>query len=105
MPEMRSELFDARGVIRTFHRILEKAGLPRIRFHDLRHSAAKLLLAQGVSSRYVSELLGHSSVSFTLQTYAHVLDLTKQEVAARMDGILNPMATSLATVTSAQRPS
>src|SRR5438552_3250579 len=59
---------DARGVIRNFHRILKGAGLPRIRFHDLRHSAATLLLAQGVTPRYVSELLAHSSVSFTMQT-------------------------------------
>jgi integrase len=93
---------DARGVIRTFDRILKSAGLPKIRFHDLRHSAATLLLAQGVSPRYVSELLAHSSVSFTMQTYAHVLDQTKREVAAQMDAILNPVATSLATVTAAK---
>jgi integrase len=42
---------------------------PKIRFHDLRHSAATLLLAQGVSPRYITELLGHSQVSFTMQTY------------------------------------
>jgi len=93
---------DARCVIRTFDRILKSAGLPKIRFHDLRHSAATLLLAQGVSPRYVSELLAHSSVSFTMQTYAHVLDRTKREVAAQMDAILNPVATSLATVTAAK---
>src|SRR6516225_12174597 len=70
---------------------------PKIRFHDLRHSAATLLLAQGVSPRYVSELLAHSSVSFTLHTYAHVLEQTKREVAMRMDTILNLVATSEAT--------
>jgi integrase len=47
---------DARGVIRRFHSILNATGLPRIRFHDLRHSAATLLLAQGVSPRYISDL-------------------------------------------------
>ena len=88
---------DARSVIRTFDRILKSAGLPKIRFHDLRHSAATLLLAQGVSPRYVSELLAHSSVSFTLHTYAHVLEQTKREVAMRMDTILNLVATSEAT--------
>jgi integrase len=91
---------DARGVIRAFDRILKDAGLPKIRFHDLRHSAATLLLAQGVSPRYVSELLAHSSVSFTMQTYAHVLDQTKREVAAQMDAILKPVATSVATGTA-----
>ena len=88
---------DARGVIRNFHRILKNAGLPRIRFHDLRHSTATLLLAQGVSPRYVSELLAHSNVSFTMQTYAHVLVKTKREVATQMDIILSPVATSVAT--------
>jgi integrase len=89
---------DARGVIRTFDRVLKFAGLPKIRFHDLRHSAATLLLAQGVSPRYVSELLAHCSVSFTMQTYAHVLEQTKREVAAQMDVILSPVATVQATV-------
>ena len=84
---------DARGVIRNFHRIPKNAGLPRIRFHDLRHSTATLLLAQGVSPRYVSELLAHSNLSFTMQTYAHVLEKTKREVATQMDIILSPVAT------------
>ena len=49
-----------------------KAPVAPLRFHDLRHSAATLLLAQGVSPRYITELLGHAQVSFTLQTQAHV---------------------------------
>jgi len=90
---------DARSVIRRFHSILKTTGLPRIRFHDLRHSAATLLLAQGVSPRYISDLLGHSQVSFTMQTYAHVLPHIQRDVADRMDEILNPkpVATSVAT--------
>jgi integrase len=55
---------DARSVIRQFHLILRAAQLPQIRFHDLRHSCATLLLAQGVSPRYISDLLGHAQVSF-----------------------------------------
>jgi integrase len=72
---------------------------PRVRFHDLRHSAASLLLAQGVSARYIAELLGHSQVSFTLQTYAHVLPEVQKQTASKMDDILNPsrVATSVAT--------
>jgi integrase len=90
---------DARSVIRRFHLILKTAGLPQIRFHDLRHSCATLLLAQGVSPRYISDLLGHSQVSFTMQTYAHVLPHVQRDVATKMDEILNPkpVATSVAT--------
>jgi integrase len=88
---------DARGVIRVFHSILTVAELPKIRFHDLRHSVATLLLAQGVSPRYISDLLGHSQVSFTMQTYAHVLPHVQRDVASKMDEILNPVATEVAT--------
>jgi integrase len=56
-----------------FVRLADEAGLPRIRFHDLRHTHATLLLRAGVNPRVVSERLGHSSVAFTLDTYAHVL--------------------------------
>ena len=72
-----------------------------IRFHDLRHSAATLLLAQDVSPRYITELLGHSQVSFTMETYVHVLDEVKKEVATRMDEILArpPVANRVANKT------
>jgi integrase len=53
-------------------RLIERAGLPYIRPHDLRHTAATLLLLEGVQPLVVSEMLGHSSVAFTLQTYGHV---------------------------------
>ena len=64
--------------------------LPRIRFHDLRHSAATLLLAQGVHPRYIMELLGHSSISLTMNTYGHMLVEMKQETARQTDAIFNP---------------
>ena len=64
---------DARSVIRSHHAIFHPAGIPRLRFHDLRHSAATLLLAQGVSPKYISQMLGHTQVAFTMQTYAHVI--------------------------------
>ena len=82
---------EPRAAIRRFQSVLDLAGLPQIRFHDLRHSTATLLLAQGVSPRYVSELLGHSQVSFTMQTYARVLAGTKREVADVMDAIPKPV--------------
>jgi integrase len=101
---------DARGLLRDYYRVTRpkpekdceeppKLAFPPIRFHDLRHSAATLLLAQGVSPRYISDLLGHSQVSFTLQTYAHVLPEVQKEVATKMDDILAPkrVATRVAT--------
>ena len=108
---------DARGLLREYYAITrpkpEKKvaevpkiapcglllGFPAIRFHDLRHSAATILLAQGASARYIAELLGHSNVSFTMQTYAHVLPEAQKQTAAKMDEILapRPVATSVAT--------
>ena len=83
---------DARHVIRRHHAIVKAAGIPHLRFHDLRRSAASLLLAQGVSPKYISQLLGHKQVSFTIQTYAHVIKETQRELADKMDTILNPVA-------------
>lgn len=66
----------------AFTRAVKAAGLPRIRLHDLRHTHATLLLAAGVNPKVVSERLGHSSVAFTLDTYAHVLPGMQPEAAA-----------------------
>ena len=74
---------DGPGVTRRFQRVLAKAGLPRKRFHDLRHTCASLLLAQGVHPRVIMEILGHSQMSLTMDTYSHVMP-TLQEDAARL---------------------
>ncbi len=68
--------------------ILDLAGVPRIRLYDLRHSAATIALAAGVSPKVVSEQLGHASTAFTLDTYAHVLPHMQDEAAARVEAIL-----------------
>jgi integrase len=95
---------DERGVLRRFQdRILKNAGVPKMRIHDLRHSAVAILMAQGVDARSIAELLGHSSVAFTLQVYGHLMEETKRETASKMDHALSPVATSLATKT-ASRP-
>jgi integrase len=73
---------------RDFKRLLVKAGLPPIRLHDLRHSAASLLLAQKVPLRTIMELLGHSSITLTSDTYSHLMAPTMREVADAMDVIL-----------------
>ena len=88
---------DERGVLRHFQRILVAAGLPKMRIHDLRHSAVAILIAQGVNIKAISELLGHSSVAFTLQVYGHLLEETKRETAIKMDAALAPVATTVAT--------
>ncbi len=62
--------------------------LPRIRLYDLRHSAATIALAAGVSPKVVSEQLGHASTAFTLDTYAHVLPHMQDEAAARVEAML-----------------
>jgi integrase len=64
---------EPRNLFRSFKAPLAKAGLPNIRFHYLRHSAASLLLAQGVPMRAVMELLGHSNIGTTADIYSHVM--------------------------------
>ena len=62
-----------------------------------------ILLASGLSAKAVSELLGHSSVSFTLQVYGHLMDEAKQQTADAMDAALNPVVTGVATVAAPER--
>jgi integrase len=79
----------ARNVIREFHKALKTAGLNRIRFHDLRHSCATLLLVQHVPARVVMAVLGHSQISTTLDTYSHIVPELQQEAADRVEAILS----------------
>ena len=72
---------------RWFKPLLEKAGLPEIRFHDLRHTAATLLLTLGVHPKVVQERLGHSQISVTLDTYSHVLPSLQKQAASRLDAL------------------
>lgn len=74
---------------RSFKPLLERAGLPRVRFHDLRHTAATLLLMQGVHPKYVQELLGHATIAITLDTYSHVLPSMGDQAARAMEAVLS----------------
>jgi site-specific recombinase XerD len=67
--------------------LAQAAGLPITRFHDLRHTAATLLLGRGVNVKVVSEMLGHSHISITLSLYGHVLPHMQREAAAVMDAV------------------
>jgi integrase len=71
----------------TFRGLLKEAGLPDIHFHDLRHSAASILLCIGVNIKVIQELLGHSDISITLRTYSHLLPSMQQEVVDTWDGV------------------
>lgn len=79
---------DGSSVTRRFQRLLAQAGLPRLRFHDLRHGCASLLLAQGVHPRVVMETLGHSQIALTMNTYSHVIPALQREAADRMEDVL-----------------
>lgn len=72
----------------SFTRILLRAGLPRIRFHDLRHTCATLALVARVNPKVVSEMLGHSTVSITLDIYSHVLPDMQQDAVTVMAQII-----------------
>ena len=79
---------DAGDVRKWFAEVLGEAGLPRVRFHDLRHSAATLLLGRGTHPKIVSEMLGHTTIAITLDLYSHVTPTMHREAARTMDEIL-----------------
>lgn len=79
----------AATVTRAFQAVLDRAGLPHSRFHDLRHAAATFLLAQGMTLEDVKQLLGHSSITLTSNTYGHVLEQRQRQVAQAMDAVFS----------------
>jgi integrase len=74
---------------RSFAPLLIKAGLPHIRFHDLRHTCATLLLSKGVHPKFVQELLGHATIAITLDTYSHVMPGMGDHTATAMEDALS----------------
>jgi integrase len=79
---------DPRNDYREFKKVLARAGLPSVRLHDLRHTAASLLLAQNVPARVVMEILGHSQIALTMNTYSHVAPEVSREAADRIARML-----------------
>lgn len=77
-------------VRRVFHPLLKRAGLAGVRFHDLRHTHASILLSQGCSLKAVSARLGHANPTLTLRVYAHVMPADDQALALKLDGVLLP---------------
>lgn len=79
---------DGNRLTKRFVALLKAHGLPRIRFHDLRHSSASLLLSQHIPPRVVMERLGHSTITLTMNTYSHVIAELNQEAADAIDRVL-----------------
>ncbi|MCR8980945.1 site-specific integrase [Brevibacillus laterosporus] len=80
--------YSATPVRRKFRRVLEEAGVPDIRIHDLRHTVATLLLETGVHPKIVSELLGHANIGITLDRYSHVSMTMQQEAIASLENAI-----------------
>jgi integrase len=76
--------------MRSFLPLLEKAGLPRVRFHSLRHSSASLLLSLGIHPKVVQELLGHAEISITMDTYSHLLPTLQKDAVEKLGDLLRP---------------
>ena len=77
------------SVLHMLHRVLKRAGLPKVRFHDLRHTFATLALQNGVDVKTVSGMLGHFSAGFTLDTYAHITSAAQRQAAQTMESVLS----------------
>lgn len=77
--------FFPRNILKYFQRELERLGLPKIPFHNLRHSCASFHLAAGTSPKFVQELLGHTTVAFTLRKYSHLLPGVAEEAVEKLN--------------------
>jgi integrase len=84
-PNMYGSYFSRMILYSFFKKLLKEAGLPPMRFHDLRHSTATILLSMGVPAKVVQEILRHSNISTTLNTYAHVLPEMHRDAMDKMD--------------------
>jgi site-specific recombinase XerC len=75
---------EPRNISRSFEQLCHRAKLRRIRLHDLRHTCATLLLVQGVPARVVMEILGHSQIAVTMNTYTHVVPELQRDAVDRL---------------------
>jgi len=79
----------APGVLsHAFGRLVARAGLNNVRFHDLRHTFASLMLLRGAKLKVISEALGHSSVAFTMDVYSHIIEGMQSDAMALLDEVL-----------------
>ncbi len=84
-------VIDYRNIERSeFHKALDQAGLRRIRFHDLRHSHAALMIAIGVNAKFLQRQLGHADIGVTLNTYGHLLPDASEGIGEALDQMVCP---------------
>ena len=91
---------DPRNMLREYYRLRDQAQLPKIRFHDLRHSAATILKMAGIPDEAIQKLLGHASVRTTQEMYTHLSPAGEKRAAAKMDEIFGPVAVKVAVKTA-----
>jgi integrase len=90
-PSLKGNPMNQIVLLRSFQNTIRRAGLPKIRFHDLRHTAASLMLNHGVPVLIVSKRLGHAKVSITLDTYGHLIPQMQEGVGQLMDDLITPI--------------
>ncbi len=100
----KGTLLEARSMLGQYYKLRDLSGLPKIRFQDLRHSAATLLTAAGVPMPAISRILGHSSTRTTQEVYAHVTNEMEAETAAKMDAIFKPVDVTVDVKTTSRKP-
>ena len=91
---MEGKPIDPCVLTHAFGRITARAGLKGVRFHDLRHTFASLMLLRGAKPKVISEALGHSSVAFTMDTYSHIIEGMQSDAMALLDEVLPPGGSS-----------
>jgi integrase len=90
-PTTKGTILGSSYLLKQFKKLLQKAGLEVIRFHDLRHTAASLMLNNGVPALVASKILGHSKPSTTLDIYWHLIPIMQEEAARIMDELVTPI--------------
>ncbi len=85
--DLHGGYLNSRYLLKMFDRLLESAELPHMHFHDLRHSAASILLSMGVNPKVIQELLGHSEMSITLGTYSHLFPTMQEEAMGKWNDV------------------
>lgn len=87
---VEGEPIDPNVLSHNFAKIVKRAGLESVRFHDLRHTFASLMLLRGTKPKVISEALGHASVAFTMDVYSHIIEEMQSDAMALLDQVLPP---------------